>query len=141
MPGRCWPTSIDLIPQGRGNLGDRMKRIFFEFPPGPVIIVGSDIPDISPASIERAFRALQTGDAVFGPSPDGGFWLVGIKRIRKLPPSIFGNVRWSSKHALKDSLATLPGWKIVYADTLEDMDLAEDIERAAIRKKTFGNWI
>lgn len=118
-----------------------MKRIFSDFPPGPVIVAGSDIPGITPGSIEKAFRALQDADAVFGPSPDGGFWLVGLKRVRKTPPSIFENVRWSSEHALKDSLSTIPGWEIAYADTLDDMDLAEDIERAAYRGKLIGNWI
>ncbi len=141
IPGRCWPESIDLIPQGRGDLGDRMKRVFLESPPGPVIIVGSDIPELSAASVERAFRELQRGDAVFGPSPDGGFWLVGFKRIRKIHPAVFENVRWSTEYALEDSVATLPELKIVYADTLEDMDATRDIRRAAAQRKSIGNWI
>ena len=139
--GRSWPSSIDVVPQGRGNLGERMARVFSEFPPGPVIIIGSDIPEISPESIGKAFQVLQRSDAIFGPSPDGGFWLVGVKRIRKQPPSIFDNVRWSSQHTLKDSIATLPDWNIVYADTFHDMDLAGDIKRAATRGKLIGNWI
>ncbi|WP_425283593.1 DUF2064 domain-containing protein [Methyloceanibacter stevinii] len=49
-------------------------------PPGPVVLVGSDIPRISRAHIAEAFRLLGNADAVFGPAQDGGYWLVGFKR-------------------------------------------------------------
>src|ERR671932_477084 len=77
------------------DLGARMERPLRELPPGPVAIVGSDIPGIEPKHVAAAFRRLAArDDFVFGPAPDGGFWLVGARRRR--PPRGFPGVRWST---------------------------------------------
>ncbi len=102
------PSGIRLIGQGDGDLGARMMRPLQMFPPGPVVIVGSDIPDIETADIEAAFRALGSNDLVFGPAADGGYWLVGARRRPVVPGNLFAGVRWSSEHALADTLANLP---------------------------------
>lgn len=102
------PAHVGLIDQGRGDLGRRMACVTAAMPAGPVVIVGSDIPDISRAHIADAFAALGRNDAVFGPAPDGGYWLVGQARRRQLL-TLFRNVRWSSEHALDDTLANLDG--------------------------------
>ena len=73
-----WPRGIERLPQGGGDLGARMQRLFRRLPPGPAIIVGSDIPAIKASDIARAFRLLGNGDAVLGRAPDGGYWLVGL---------------------------------------------------------------
>ena len=64
-----WPSAgkIPHILQGAGDLGARMQALFDRLPPGPVVIVGSDIPRISPAHIAHAFKLLGRADAVFGP--------------------------------------------------------------------------
>ena len=77
LTSRAWPPHLPRIPQGPGDLGNRMGRILRMMPPGPVCIVGGDIPGLGPAHIDRAFGLLGTHDAVFGPAPDGGYWLVG----------------------------------------------------------------
>lgn len=121
-----WPCGLRRIAQGRGTLGDRMARVMRAQPPGPVVLIGSDSPDVSPAHIERAFRALGRSDAVFGPAPDGGFWLVGLRR-RPFPDGIFDQVRWSGPHALEDVLANLrPRLRVSLIDELPDIDTAED---------------
>jgi len=133
---RVWPAHAPRWPQGRGDLGARMGRVFRTFPPGPVVIVGGDIPDITPALIERAFRALGENDAVFGPAEDGGYWLVGLKRRRATPPGFMRGVRWSSAHTLSDTLATLPAdWRTGTIRTLPDIDTLDDLRayRAARR--------
>lgn len=129
---RCWLSvtpddSLHLpgwrtIAQGRGDLGERMMRPLNALPPGPVVIVGSDIPDISAQHVAGAFEALGENAFVFGPATDGGFWLVGAKRFpRVIDP--FANVRWSTAHALGDTLANLPdGSKIGFVETLSDVD-------------------
>jgi uncharacterized protein len=120
-----WPRGIELLPQGQGDLGMRMQRLFRRLPPGPAIIVGSDIPAIALGDIGRAFRLLGNADAVFGRAPDGGFWLVGLRRApRVLAP--FANVRWSGPHALADTLRNLKGQRIALAATLGDVDIEED---------------
>ena len=40
---------------------------------------------------------------------------------------MFENVRWSSEHALEDTLATLGRLRVVFADTLSDVDTADDL--------------
>ncbi len=127
MQSRIWPPELARFPQGRGDLGCRMNHIFDRLPKGPVIIIGADIPAITKPRIIRAFVALGSSDAVFGPATDGGYWLVGLKRMRPRPPGMFATVRWSSKHALADSLATLPGKRISLVETLSDVDTIRDL--------------
>ena len=43
---RLWPWGVPFMPQGSGDLGARMQRLFDRVPPGPVVIVGTDIPDV-----------------------------------------------------------------------------------------------
>ena len=113
-----------ILPQGGGDLGQRMARFLGDIlPPGPAVLVGSDIPAIETAHISRAFTALGHHDAVFGPAPDGGYWMVGLKRFRACPRGFLQNVRWSSEHTLTDSISSLPkSFKIGLLDELEDVD-------------------
>jgi rSAM/selenodomain-associated transferase 1 len=128
-PGR---RQANVRGQGQGDLGQRMKRPFRLLPPGPVVLVGSDIPAMRPSHIARAFALLGRHDLVFGPATDGGFWLVGARRRRPLPRSLFAEVRWSTRHALTDTLATIPaGYTTGLADTLDDVDDVEALVRNA----------
>lgn len=124
---RGWPAHLARLPQGRGDLGARMARAMAAMPPGPVCLIGADIPRVGKGHIAHAFAALGRHDAVFGPAPDGGFWLVGLRRAAPPPPGFFHGVRWSTGHALADSIATLPGLRIALADTLGDVDNASDL--------------
>ncbi len=127
LQSRVWPRHLPRIPQGRGNLGDRMARLLRGLPAGPVVIIGADIPGVTPRHIQQAFQTLGTQDAVFGPAPDGGYWLIGLKR--RFPPdqSLFQGVRWSSEHALADTIATLPDYRIGMLDVLQDVDTVADL--------------
>jgi uncharacterized protein len=127
LASRVWPENVTRIAQGRGDLGARMARVFRGQQIGPVVIIGADIPAIEPRHIARAFRALGDHDAVFGPAEDGGYWLIGLKRMRALPPDLLSNVRWSSAHALADSEAGMKDMRIVRIDVLRDVDRAADL--------------
>ena len=127
MLSRVWPAHFERIAQGQGDLGDRMARVMQVIPVGPVCVIGADIPDIGPIQIARAFAALGTSDAVFGPAPDGGFWLVGLKRTNPMPSKLFQDVRWSTKHALGDTLTNLGGLRVALIDELQDVDTADDL--------------
>jgi rSAM/selenodomain-associated transferase 1 len=119
---------IAAMPQGEGDLGARMQRLFAGLPPGPVVVVGGDIPGLRATHVAHAFRLLGRHDAVFGPAEDGGYWLVGLKRSpRLLAP--FRNIRWSGPHALADTLANLKGCRIAMVTTLRDLDTADDYRR------------
>ena len=101
---------------------------FTRLPPGPVVLVGSDIPAMAPSHIVEAFRLLGRHDLVFGPARDGGFWLVGARRTRPMPYGLFSAVRWSTSHALADTLANIPVTaSMALADTLDDIDDARDL--------------
>lgn len=118
---RCWPRRVARMAQGGGDLGARMQRILDRMPPGPVLIVGTDVPGIRPAHIAEAFSRLGSCDAVLGPATDGGYWLVGLRRRpRVLRP--FAGVRWSGPHALADTLANLEGRAVALVTTLDDVD-------------------
>ena len=127
LQSRVWPAHLPRIPQGRGDLGARMARVLHHAPTGPVCIIGADIPGITPAHIARAFAALGQHEAVFGPAPDGGYWLIGMKRSAALPPDILRNVRWSGPHALSDSINSLGGIRVALTDELQDVDTAADL--------------
>jgi uncharacterized protein len=127
LTSRVWPERIARAPQGQGNLGDRMARMLRGAPAGPVCVIGADIPGVTRAEIAKAFDALGAHDAVFGPAPDGGYWLIGLKRTRAVPPGLFDGVRWSSEHALADTIATLPDHRIAIITTLQDVDTIDDL--------------
>ena len=131
LTSRVWPADLPRVPQGGGDLGARMVRLLSL--PGPVLVIGSDIPGITRPHLARAFRALATCDAVFGPAPDGGYWLIGLGP-RPAPPGFLENVRWSGPHALADSKATLPNRRIAETDTLADVDTAGDLLRLKIAR-------
>lgn len=121
-----WPRGWRRIPQGHGDLGARMGRVMRTLPPGPVVIVGTDVPGIRCRHIAQAFRALGSHDAVFGPAHDGGYWLVGLRR-RPRCPEIFAGVRWSTPTALADTMAGLPGFSVAMLETLQDIDNGADL--------------
>ena len=119
---RLWPLKTQLLAQGSGDLGKRMSRVMDVMPPGPVVIIGSDVPSIQPCHIWSAFTALGKHDVVFGPAEDGGFWLVGLRR-RPIIKNIFKSIRWSTTHALADTRRNLPDrWQVALLGVLMDVD-------------------
>lgn len=129
---RVWPAQFRRMGQGRGNLGDRMTRMLTRQPPGPVCVIGADIPGIRRRHIDRAFRALGNSEAVFGPAPDGGYWLIGLKNMRTAPVTLFQGVRWSTCHALDDTGASMPGLRIATVDVLHDVDTLADLRMTTV---------
>jgi uncharacterized protein len=121
----------ETVGQGSGDLGRRMRRALDACPPGPVVLVGADIPALRAGHVAAAFRLLGSRDLVFGPAEDGGFWLVGARRSRRLP-LLFKGVRWSGRHALTDTLDGLPRAVTVgFVDRLEDVDDGKSYRRLA----------
>ena len=126
--GARWPLGLPCLPQGLGDLGARLDRTTRAHR-GRVVVIGSDIPGITAEDIGAAFRALGRADAVFGPAEDGGYWLVGLSPRRPARP--FAQVRWSTEHALADTLANFVGRRIALLRTLRDVDTAEDLAALA----------
>ena len=126
-----WPPGWRRMPQGDGDLGTRMQRVMRELPPGPAIIVGTDVPGLTGAHIASAFRLLGHHDAVFGPAADGGYWSVGLRRSPRVP-DVFRSVRWSTRDALADTLANTNGLEVALLETLADVDVVADLQRAEL---------
>ena len=128
---RLTPVAAQRTGQGTGDLGWRMARALDRLRPEPALLVGSDVPGLDRGRIARAFRALAAADAVFGPAEDGGFWLIGIRGQRR-PHGWFRSVRWSSPHALADTLTNLPpNVRVARLEPLADVDTGADYARLA----------
>ena len=130
-----WNFGGPVLAQGAGDLGRRMGRLFEILPRGPLVVVGSDIPGITRDRVFSAFRALGAHDWVFGPAEDGGYWLVGARRRPVVRPP-FAGVRWSTPHALADTLANLQGSRVALVDRLNDVDSGADFAALTGRSRS-----
>jgi uncharacterized protein len=118
----------DLIfsEQRSGNLGERMKGAFlaaFRQGAQQVILHGTDIPDLAPHHIDEAFDALKSHDLVLGPSTDGGYWLIGLKK----PAELFDHMGWGSSSVFVRTAAAAreQGLSVHVLTPLTDMDTGE----------------
>lgn len=124
-----WDTnSYQKHLQMGDDLGFRMQHAFQQsFKDGyqKVVIIGSDLYDLTPEIIENSFIQLDTSDVVLGPAKDGGYYLLGMK---KLHPTIFQNKEWGTATVLKETLEDLKDKKVSLLEELNDVDVYEDIE-------------
>ena len=127
LNSRFWPGDLARLPQGRGDIGQRMIRALQGIPLGRVCLVGADIFDLRRQHVSRAFAALGGHDIVFGPTEDGGFWLVGVHGGRALPRGLFQNVRWSGPDTLGDAILSMTQGRVGLVDRLQDVDRATDL--------------
>lgn len=120
-----------LLPQGGGDLGDRLGRVFghlFEGGCRRVVVLGSDSPTLPPRIVQDAFRALEEKEVAIGPCLDGGYYLLGLTAPL---PGILEGISWGTETVLAEtvervrisgrSLAFLPPWYDV--DTVSDLGL------------------
>lgn len=123
-----WVAGARVIAQGSGDLGQRLSRVLRALPPGPAVILGADAPTVTRQDVAEAFCALGSHDAVFGPARDGGYWLIGLRRRPRhhLP---FAGVRWSTEHALADTISAMNGRAVALLRTLEDIDDGPSLRR------------
>lgn len=126
-----WPEDrFNKQLQAKGDLGDRMYHALKEVleTHDTVVLIGSDCPEINTDIFESAFSALDQVDYCLGPSHDGGYYLIGAKKIDK---SIFDNMKWSTDSVLEDTLHNIntlnKGYHLL--PTLHDLDNIEDLER------------
>ncbi len=134
------PESFLLMKQEGNNLGERMRgamRKIFADGYRRAVIIGSDIPSVRAENISRAFDSLNESDIVIGPSSDGGYWLIGM---RKYIPESFGISSWGNSSVFDETAETLHGLGIsfVMIETLDDIDTPEDLIRyKGINANTF----
>jgi uncharacterized protein len=123
-----WDESVDLwLEQPAGGLESRLAAGFdWAFRRGrPVLAIGTDCLELDGGHIGTALASLREYDAVFGPTDDGGYYLVGTRRWI---PGFFERVRWSTPHTLSDHLARAHhlGARSILLPRLADIDTAAD---------------
>lgn len=124
-----WDSTIFLKKlQNGSDLGYRMQQAFQEgFEDGfeKIIIIGSDLFDLSENDIENAFSALNDAEFVLGPAEDGGYYLLGMKYLE---PNIFKNKAWGTNTVLQDTLTDLKNKKTTFLERRNDIDIYDDIK-------------
>jgi len=123
-----WKNDQKFTQEGI-DLGVRMKNAVvhgFEQGYNNVIVIGSDLPDISSEVIETAFQQLSSNEVVFGPADDGGYYLLGMSQMI---PSIFENKPWSQSDLLNVTLQEISEQRksVAMLETLNDIDTFEDL--------------
>jgi rSAM/selenodomain-associated transferase 1 len=121
------PSVYEKILQSGDDLGDRMKNAFergFNDGYEKIVIIGSDIYDISSKDIENAFEALDTKELVIGEAQDGGYYLLGMNRLY---PGLFENKEWGTNTVFRDTVADIRDRSVFYLPMRNDIDLYEDL--------------
>ena len=121
-------TDLLVRNQNGRDLGERLADAFRKelrkFV--KVIVIGTDSPTFPVEQISKAFTALDRHDAVFGPSEDGGYYLIGL---RTFVPQIFEDIPWGSSTVLKETLAKIGGHSYSLLETYFDIDTPQDLIR------------
>ena len=124
-----WDASIFQKHQQVGeDLGIRMLHAFkngFKAGYEKVIIIGSDLYDLTSETIENAIIALENNEVVIGPAEDGGYYLLGMNSLEE---KVFKNKDWGTETVRKDTLEDLKDKKVFLLGELNDVDVFEDIE-------------
>lgn len=121
------------VPQIEGGLGDRLSSAFadsFRDGANKVVVVGTDIPEVSAAVLQNAFKQLDRHDTVIGPARDGGYYLLGMKAMHV---QLFSDIPWSTDQvmALTKQRAEDNGLSLAILETLRDVDTPDDLEYVA----------
>ena len=125
------PGDVTLIPQPRGDLGERMlegTRSLFAAAPDPVLILGTDSPTLPPRAITTAARALDTRDLSIIPSEDGGYVLLGLRGPYE---AVFSGIGWSTPAVHEQTLrrAEEAGLSVHEGDPWRGVDEPADLAR------------
>jgi len=131
-----WQKTSKFIQKG-ANLGEKMKNSFKNGQKNKfdkIVLIGSDLPEISPEIIQKGFDELENHEIVFGPAEDGGYYLVGMTKPHYC---VFENKPWSTTNLLEITINELKEKNISYSllETLNDIDTIEDLRRDKINDR------
>ena len=114
--------------QTGNDLGERMLNAFqdvFNLNFSKVVIIGSDLLDLNATVISEAFQHLEKNDAIIGPAKDGGYYLLGLK---KLYPKIFKDKKWGTETVREETLSDLINNSVYMLEELNDIDTFDDMK-------------
>ena len=120
--------AIDIAPQAGNTLGERMQSAIdgaLDSGNNRVVLVGTDIPRLSAEHLWAAFEALKDNDLVIGPSRDGGYWLIGMRRRAQ----VFNPIDWGTARVFSQTMAAAAalGLSTARLPELNDLDTAADL--------------
>lgn len=120
---------FEYFPQRGEDLGEKMYEAIAEISRRnykKVVLIGSDIPTIDTTTIVRAFSTLDSYDVVLGPSQDGGYYLIGLK---KAYPRLFETIAWSTNIVLDQTImkARQLNLDVVQLEIKSDIDTYDDV--------------
>ena len=121
------------------DLGERMKSAFqWGFDKGyeKILIIGTDLWDLSKPLLENAFKQLDSNDYVIGPASDGGYYLLGCKKFTK---HLFTEKKWGSPDVYHQTMKELMGKSVAILDEKKDIDTLEDLEQSPELYNKFKN--
>ena len=134
-------TELTIIPQPKGDLGERLAQLFeasFSEGAGGVIVLGADHPGLPLSYLEEAATALQgrKEQVVLGPTKDGGYYLVGLTEPA---PKLFEEIPWSTSQVFEQTLqrAEKLGLSVKQLPSWFDLDRPEDLKRYQSTRKEF----
>jgi rSAM/selenodomain-associated transferase 1 len=117
--------------QRGADLGERMYRALAAALKRhrAAILIGADCPALRPGDVQRAAQRLAGGcDVVLGPAEDGGYVLIGARRIA---PAVFAGIEWGCSGVYAETVRRLEslGFRWSALRPLWDLDRPEDLER------------
>ncbi|HYM79800.1 MAG TPA: TIGR04282 family arsenosugar biosynthesis glycosyltransferase [Candidatus Limnocylindria bacterium] len=129
------PAGFEVRAQRGADLGARLANAFAELldPPGAhAIVIGADCPELGPRTLERALAALREHDLVLGPTIDGGYYLIGLRRP---VPALFQDVHWGTEQVIAETRAraAATGTTWVELEPLADVDTPADLVNLVAR--------
>ncbi len=158
LTGRAPASSSGLrrytLARQRGrNLGERLERAFRRLlhRHTRAVVMGTDSPALRPRLLREAFRELEICDAVLGPCPDGGYYLIGLRRKSvRIDSGLFRGIRWGTRFAFRDTRRNLlaRGFSCSILEPVGDVDRPEDLRRlrrelarkSALRRLAPRSW-
>lgn len=131
-----WDGAEKFVQDGE-DLGERMKNAFqhgFDLGYDKVVLIGSDLPNITKDIINDGFNALNESSITFGPAHDGGYYLIGMSEMNAF---VFENKPWSQPSLLENTLQELSEQKISASllEPLNDIDTFDDLIQSDFYKK------
>lgn len=129
------PKSLTCLPQVAGHLGYKMATAIQQIQAqgyDQVILTGSDIPQMTPALLQKAQALLRQNDVILGPTFDGGYYLIGTK-TQDVLPFLTADISWSTSSVLQTTKTLIRQQQLTLGllPTMVDVDFKADLDRVA----------
>jgi rSAM/selenodomain-associated transferase 1 len=132
-----------FVAQSGGELGDRIEHAFgtvFSHGSEKAVIVATDVPDLTHDIMDKAIKALDSCDLVIGPSHDGGYYLLGMKKLHR---ELFEDIPWSTERVYSETLLRVKaqGLSSQILPSLRDIDTEDDLRQWLASRSYRERWV